>query len=64
MSIHDRRSELRPIGRGTLHTSPFAPHARHDSVRAWARGTRVDAPRPAAVDASRRLARGANAPQR
>ena len=61
MTNQARTIELRPIGRGTLHTEPTDLEARRQALRDWARSTKA---RPTPVDAATALARRASAPAR
>jgi len=64
MTTHTRTSttELRPIGRGTLHTAPTDLKARRESLREWARCSSVDAQRPEPASADATLAKPVTEP--
>ena len=64
MTTHARTLELRPIGRGPLHTAPTDLKARQEALRDWARSSQVDAQQPTAADVDEALAKPATAPVR
>ncbi len=64
MTIHARTNELRPIGRGTLHTEPTDLEARQQALREWARSARTTKQRPTPADAGSVLAKRAISPLR
>jgi hypothetical protein len=64
MTTHSRTTELRPIGRGTLHTQPTDLEARREALREWAREGRKNKQQPTPADADAALAKRATAPVR
>ena len=64
MTTHSRTStiELRPIGRGTLHTAPTDLKARREALREWARGACADGQRPEPADPDAALTKPATEP--
>ena len=64
MTTHAPTIELRPIGRGTLHTAPTDLEARRDALREWARTGRKNRQQPTPADAEATRAKRASAPVR